>query len=65
MCFSALLNLGSAYKERNDLLKATELWRECLSIFEKSLSATHPHLIIGIDHAGCDGLGNVLILDSF
>ena len=50
MCFSALFNLGSAYKERNDLLKATELMRECLSIFEKSLSATHPQLINGIAH---------------
>ena len=48
--FSALCNLGSAYKERHDLLKATELWRECLSIFEKILSATHPRLISGIAH---------------
>ena len=32
----------------NNTVKATELLRECLSIREKSLSATHPDLIAGM-----------------
>jgi hypothetical protein len=29
----ALFNLGGTYKERNDIKKATDMWRECLSLF--------------------------------
>ena len=32
----------------NNTVKATELLRESLAIFEKSLSATHPYLIDGM-----------------
>ena len=32
----------------NNTVKATELFRECLAIFEKSLSARHPRLIDGM-----------------
>ena len=34
-----------ALQKRNDILKATKLFRECLSIKEKSLSPTHPDLM--------------------
>ena len=39
-----------AYQERNDVVKATELLKECLLIREKNFSATHPHLLAGTAH---------------
>ena len=32
------------------MLKATELFKKCLSVREKSLSATYPHLTDGMAH---------------
>ena len=62
LCFSALWNLGKAYEMANNIVKATELLRECLAIREKSLSATHPDLIDGmayfVQHDVCGGLEN-------
>ena len=46
-----LWNLGTTYEEANDVIKATELLRECLSIRENSLSSTHPGLISGMVHS--------------
>lgn len=39
-----LWHLGELYKARDDLEKATEMWRDCLSVFEKCLPSAHPHL---------------------
>ncbi|XP_062511093.1 nephrocystin-3-like isoform X2 [Corticium candelabrum] len=42
---TVLWNLGVAYRELNNIEKATVVWRECLAIRERAFSPTHPCVI--------------------
>lgn len=45
---TVLWNLGNAYEQGGEIVNATKLFVECLSVREKSLPATHSHIIAGM-----------------